>query len=121
MLGELLKLFEFLKPRKWLIVYFTPKYYEHAKMLKDALGIGAEMKMAKDVLPPESDEYKYIVLIGNQNDNPIYRKFAKAGMLPSIVSKGYAIKKIGNMIFLTGYTPSDVLKACHEFIRRIKK
>jgi len=104
-----------------LIVYFSTDDYESAKLLKRAFGFRADviyLPPSAVALPPEADEYKYVILIGGQNINPFYADYVRKGMLRPITTPGeYVIQTVGNLIFIAGYESQDTYKACEEFIR----
>ena len=108
-----------------LIVYFSDEDYESAYTLKKFFGIRADMvrlSPAATTLPPEADEYKYIILLGGQAINPFYKKYMEAGYLPEIKYPGqYVIRQIGNLIFIAGYEKEDTFKAVQEFIKALSK
>lgn len=108
--------------KKYLIVYFSDKDYEAASTLKKALGFSADLRRLHPSilsLPPDADEYKYIIFIGDGLFNPFYRRFVELGYLPKLTSTNRkVIRQIGNLIFIAGYTRVDTFEAVGEFIRK---
>ena len=104
---------KYFKSRKWLVVYFNDEDYETAYTLAKILR--ADVKKMEKTLPPESDEYQYIALIGK---NPIYWRLVKEGKLPRVTPQvRKVVRVIDNMVFIVGWSPSDTFDAMSDFVR----
>ena len=117
-------LFRFLGLKKFAIIYYHPDDAYAVYILHKALYPFSDVfKGSEDnPIPEEAKKYKYIIFIGGQAVNPIYRKFMEAGYLPEIKTPGQkVIKQINDYIFIAGYEAPDTYEAVKEFITKYIK
>jgi len=72
-------------------------------------------------IPKDAQKYPYkvYIFIGGQAVNPMYAKFVQTGDLPEINTPGQTvIKRIGDYIFIAGYTDADTYQAVLQFLKK---
>ena len=92
--------------KKFTIVYWKIDDLPAAKVLKKGLSKYYNVSIVQAQENPKSD---YVVQLGSQYVNPVYKKYMQMGKL-AVVSPNYrnpGPQTIGNTVFLAGYTKED--------------
>ena len=97
------------------VVIFNPRYYDLARYV--AMAKNARLIMATTYPFPEMDEFQLLIFLGDQRDNPLYRDLAEKGLLPKVSNtQRVVVKKLGNFVFLAGYTTPDLITAIRTYL-----
>ena len=102
--------------KKFTIVYWNADDLPTAKMLESKLKKYYSVSVVYGQENPKSD---YVIQLGGQYVNPVYKKYMQAGKLP-VISQNYSMpgsKTIGNTVFIAGWSKEDTYATALNWIK----